>query len=72
MRIRFFLSVIFIALTIGAFSNAFILYRLHRNEVDEEKAKLHRHGVVKVLSYHSDDGKDSIVTTTIQDTFRIK
>jgi len=67
MRIRFFLSVIFIALTIGA-----ILYRLHRNEVDEEKAKLHRHGVVKVLSYHSDDGKDSIVTTTIQDTFRIK
>jgi hypothetical protein len=67
MRIRFFLSVIFIALTIGAIS-----LRLHLNMVKEDKARLHRHGVAKVLSYRSDNGKDSIVTTTIQDTFRVK
>jgi hypothetical protein len=65
MRIRFFLSVIFIALTIGAIS-----LRLHLNMGKEDKARLHRHGVAKVLSYRSDNG--NIVTTTIQDTFRVK
>ena len=67
MRARFLISIILISLTVGA-----IIFRKYRDNIEDRISRIHRHGVAKVLSYHSDDGKDSIVTTTIQDTFRIK